>query len=321
MSGLLVILLIALAMSLVAPFSILFLIALIPYLIWKLYESRYFKGKKFAAIKGRIQSYIDDCNALNRHISELKNVRLGTDQLSSGRSEYRDASKWNFRRPELRGQQYGSNIYNCSRTVCDGARRDPFKYVCKYFSVAADEKTLEHFETILNNFEAAEEGKKALREEKEKIIESIQKDIPSLIRKFSQNKVVSNLGFDEMSLNAIGFPKYVFKYISPGGNSSTQCDVVMDITNLNRFVVYLSEKIKFKKSVAGQRALMTSKLRQKIKERDGFKCKRCGASVSREPNLLLEIDHIIPLSRGGMTTESNLQTLCWRCNRSKGAKM
>ena len=44
-------------------------------------------------------------------------------------------------------------------------------------------------------------------------------------------------------------------------------------------------------------------------------------SLSKEPNLLLEIDHILPVSKGGLTTEDNLQTLCWRCNRSKGAKI
>ena len=117
------------------------------------------------------------------------------------------------------------------------------------------------------------------------------------------------------------FPKYVFEYVSSGGNASTRCDVVMDIDNLNKFIVFLSEKIKFNKSVAGQRALMTSKLRQQIKERDGYTCKHCGASVEQEPHLLLEIDHIIPVSKGGLTTEDNLQTLCWRCNRSKGAKI
>lgn len=99
------------------------------------------------------------------------------------------------------------------------------------------------------------------------------------------------------------------------------CDVVMDIENLNKFVLFLSEKIKFNKSVAGQRALMTSKLRQHIKERDHYTCKQCGVSVEQEPHLLLEIDHIVPVSKGGLTTEDNLQTLCWRCNRSKGAKL
>ena len=40
-----------------------------------------------------------------------------------------------------------------------------------------------------------------------------------------------------------------------------------------------------------------------------------------EPNLLLEIDHIIPISKGGCTVEENLQTLCWKCNRAKSNKI
>ena len=66
---------------------------------------------------------------------------------------------------------------------------------------------------------------------------------------------------------------------------------------------------------------MTSNLREKIKNRDNYACKICGLSVEKEPNLLLEIDHIIPLSKGGITTEDNLQTQCWKCNRSKGNKI
>ena len=66
---------------------------------------------------------------------------------------------------------------------------------------------------------------------------------------------------------------------------------------------------------------MTSALREKIKQRDNYTCKICNLSTRQERNLLLEIDHIIPLSRGGVTSESNLQTLCWKCNRSKGSKI
>lgn len=32
-------------------------------------------------------------------------------------------------------------------------------------------------------------------------------------------------------------------------------------------------------------------------------------------------DNIIPVSKGGITEESNLQTLCWKCNRSKADKV
>lgn len=291
------------------------------YIAWKIYETSYFKSEAFLTIKNRIQSYIEDCNELNQHIEELKATPLEVNRVDFGTAEYHDTSKWNVKRPELKNQKYAPHIYNCSKTVCGNARNKPFEYVCKYFGIKADEETLQKFETVLNNFEAAEDGKIALKKERENILSSIQSDIPALIRTFGQKRLEAELGFESVDFTTVYFPKYTFKYVSPGGNIGDQCDVVMDIDNLNKFVIYLSEKIKFSKSVAGQRALMTSKLRQTIKERDGYTCKYCGASVSKEPNLLLEIDHIIPVSKGGLTKEDNLQTLCWRCNRSKGAKV
>ena len=66
---------------------------------------------------------------------------------------------------------------------------------------------------------------------------------------------------------------------------------------------------------------MTSKLRTEIKERDNFKCCSCSIGIEDEPHLLLEIDHITPLSKGGLSNIENLQTLCWKCNRTKGAKI
>jgi 5-methylcytosine-specific restriction endonuclease McrA len=66
---------------------------------------------------------------------------------------------------------------------------------------------------------------------------------------------------------------------------------------------------------------MTAKLRNFIKERDHFTCKQCSASVAAEPNLLLEVDHIVPVSKGGLSELTNLQTLCWRCNRTKSNKL
>ena len=34
--------------------------------------------------------------------------------------------------------------------------------------------------------------------------------------------------------------------------------------------------------------------------------------------ILLEVDHIVPVSKWGQSTPENLQTLSWKCNRSKG---
>lgn len=315
------IIIIAVLISLISALWPIYLLLIMAYIVWKLYEFFFYKSEKFSEIKQRIDSYINDCNELNKHIEDLKHTELLSAKKDYGTATYKDSSKWNYKRKHLKNQKYTPYVYNCSRTVCDNARKKPFEYICKYFGIKATEENLSNFESILNNFEAAEEGKKHLQAEKEEILNSIQTDIPFLIKKFGRKNLERKLGFEEVDMSTAYFPRYIFKYVSSGGNASTQCDIVMDIDNLNRFVLFLSEKIKFKKSVAGQRALMTSKLRQHIKERDGFTCKYCGASVQKEPNLLLEIDHIIPLSKGGMTTEENLQTLCWRCNRKKGSKI
>lgn len=290
------------------------------YILWLIYEARYFCSDEFLAIKKQIEEYTNDCNELNRHIEELKHTHLGDNRLDEGIASYHDSSKWNYKRKEFAKHQFAPNVHNCSRTVCDGARKEPFKYICKYFNIQPNEETLNKFEVILNNFEAARDGKESIQAERDSIISSISSEIPFLIRTIS-NKVEKELGFEPIDLSDAHYPKYIFQYVSSGGNASTQCDIVMDIENLNRFVEYLSGKIRFRQSIAGQRALMTSKLRKQIKERDRYTCCKCGASVEKEPHLLLEIDHIIPVSKGGLTTESNLQTLCWRCNRSKGAKM
>lgn len=58
-------------------------------------------------------------------------------------------------------------------------------------------------------------------------------------------------------------------------------------------------------------------LREWILKRDNYTCKQCGNSMTTEPNLLLEVDHITPVSKWGPSIPENLQTLCWKCNRAK----
>ena len=55
--------------------------------------------------------------------------------------------------------------------------------------------------------------------------------------------------------------------------------------------------------------------RFRIIKRDGFKCRACGRGL--EDGIKLEIDHIIPKSKGGSSDPDNLQTLCFDCNRGK----
>lgn len=68
-----------------------------------------------------------------------------------------------------------------------------------------------------------------------------------------------------------------------------------------------------------QRKLMTPVLRKKIMVRDNYTCQICGKYMP--DGVGLEIDHIVPVAKGGKTVPSNLQVLCTKCNRSKSDKL
>jgi 5-methylcytosine-specific restriction endonuclease McrA len=71
-------------------------------------------------------------------------------------------------------------------------------------------------------------------------------------------------------------------------------------------------------------------VRRAVIERDGRACQKCSRSVvvnsrrrrrSRDHHNKLTLDHIVPLSRGGLSTVDNLRVCCRECNmrRSSGA--
>ena len=63
-----------------------------------------------------------------------------------------------------------------------------------------------------------------------------------------------------------------------------------------------------------KRIKLNPKLRMQILERDNFKCVFCGATPKEQ---ILEVDHKIAISRGGLSIPDNLQTLCYDCNKGK----
>lgn len=59
---------------------------------------------------------------------------------------------------------------------------------------------------------------------------------------------------------------------------------------------------------------MNIRQRFRILERDGFRCRYCGA---RAPDVDLEVDHVVSVNAGGSNADTNLITACFRCNRGK----
>ena len=63
---------------------------------------------------------------------------------------------------------------------------------------------------------------------------------------------------------------------------------------------------------------ISDRQRFRILVRDGFRCKACGASPLIQPGVELHVDHILPWSKGGETTDDNLESKCKQCNLGKG---
>lgn len=96
--------------------------------------------------------------------------------------------------------------------------------------------------------------------------------------------------------------------------SSDEIRALITRLNKKRGVYYADRKI-WDAICRVERGKVSNKMRFSIYARDGYRCRKCGVS---NQHAQLEIDHIIPIAKGGKSTYDNLQTLCHRCNVLKG---
>lgn len=66
--------------------------------------------------------------------------------------------------------------------------------------------------------------------------------------------------------------------------------------------------------MAEKRKAISKKLRFEVFKRDSFTCQYCGR---KSPDIILHIDHINPVSKGGENDILNLITSCVECNLGK----
>jgi 5-methylcytosine-specific restriction endonuclease McrA len=62
-------------------------------------------------------------------------------------------------------------------------------------------------------------------------------------------------------------------------------------------------------------------LRKQVFKRDHYQCRFCESSFLTDKKVKLEVDHIVPVSRGGTNDPHNLQILCRNCNQLKSASL
>jgi len=100
------------------------------------------------------------------------------------------------------------------------------------------------------------------------------------------------------------------KYVVLKGNEKKPIKIFTEDIELYSIVPIDYEK----KENKNKRRSLPAALRYKILKRDRFTCQACGACG---PDVQLEVDHKIPVSKGGTEDDSNLTTLCIDCNRGK----
>lgn len=208
-----------------------------------------------------------------------------------------------------------------SATVFASAENNPLDYVVKYFYPNKKDypEQIRKLYQLVEELETLRDAKQIIENYKAEYQQYLD-NVPSYVMENDEEGFYSRLGFaiiDEHVLNV----EYKFSYTSNGGMAQRSFTIPMTEENIAELIKMLENKLTASAFAKEQRVLMTKKLRECIKERDNFTCRTCGNSTYREPNLLLEIDHILPVSKGGKTEESNLQTLCWKCNRAKSDKI
>lgn len=208
-----------------------------------------------------------------------------------------------------------------SAAVFASAENNPLEYIVKYFypSKRLYPKQIRKLYRLVEELETLRDAKQIIENYKAEYQQYLG-DVPAFIMENDEAGFYSRLGFATIDESVLTV-EYKFSYTSGGGMAQRSFTVPMTEETIAELIKTLESKLTATAFAKEQRTLMTKKLREFIKSRDNFTCCNCGNSTHIEPNLLLEIDHIIPVAKGGRTVADNLQTLCWKCNRAKSDKI
>lgn len=280
---------------------------------------KYYESPDFAKIQETCEVLMSSQREFNEYINEKVQSIASLFGTRIVRNETINDDEYAYIRP------YKKTITpftaEVSATVFASAENNPLEYLVKNFypNKALYPEQIQKLQVLIEELETLKDAKQIIDNYKADYKQYIN-DVPEYVMEEDESGFYSRLGFaniDESVLNV----EYKFAYTSGGGFAHRSFTVPMTEETIVELIRLLESKLTAKAFAQEQRNLMTKKLREAIKIRDNFTCCNCGNSTHQEPNLLLEIDHVVPISKGGYTVEENLQTLCWKCNRAKSNKI
>ena len=279
----------------------------------------YYASPDFQKIKETCEVLMSSQREFNEYINEkVQSISelFGTRVV---RNETVNEDEYNYIRP------YKKTITpftaEVSATVFASAENNPLDYIVKNFypNKSAYPDQIQKLYHLVEELQTLREAKQIIENYKADYQQYLG-DVPAYVMENDEAGFYSRLGFANIDESVLTV-EYKFAYTSGGGMAQRSFTVPMTEETIAELIKTLESKLTASAFAKEQRTMMTKKLREAIKTRDDFTCCNCGNSTHKEPNLLLEIDHIIPVSKGGRTEEANLQTLCWKCNRTKSNKI
>lgn len=279
----------------------------------------YYDSPGFFVIKETCEVLMSSQREFNEYITEKVQAISRLFGTKVVRNETVNEDEYSYLRP------YRKTITpftaEVSATVFASAENNPLEYVVKHFypNKKMYPEQIRKLHMLLEELETLREAKQIIEKYKADYQQYLG-DVPAFVMENDEAGFYSRLGFATIDESVLTV-EYKFAYTSGGGMAQRYFTVPMTEDTIVELIRMLESKLTASAFAKEQRAMMTKKLRSFIKNRDNFTCCTCGNSTHVEPNLLLEIDHIIPVSKGGCTEEGNLQTLCWKCNRAKSNKL
>ena len=279
----------------------------------------YYESPAFLKLKETCAVLLSTQREFNEYIAEKVKFISQSFGTRVVRNETVQDDEYNYIRPYKK--TITPFVAEVSAAVFASAENNPLEYIIKYFypnKKLYPEQILKLYR-LVEELETLKDARQIIENYKAEYRQYLD-EVPDFIIENDEAGFYSRLGFviiDESVLTV----EYKFSYTSGGGMVQRSFAVPMTEETIAELIKALENELTASAFAKEQRTLMTKKLREFIKNRDNFTCCNCSNSIYTEPNLLLEIDHLIPVSKGGRTVEDNLQTLCWKCNRAKSGKI
>lgn len=240
-------------------------------------KERYFGSEQFAAHKAQIAAVVAEHNEVTAYTEQIRDqghFALGSSSTGqqANLATFENTSNWNYQRDRNVADYAATNVHNCSLQVVRNASADPLKYLMKYFDIKPTEPKLAEVEALGESIASLENAVANLQVREQEITRAINP--PPFILKHYANELMDRVGV-ELSPITVPYPVYAFEYVSAGGNAGQKTTVTLNTETIDALVTTLAEKIRWRKSAVGQRALMTARLREHIKTRDNYTCQQC----------------------------------------------